>query len=508
VLRRRIGIRGKLLGFYGATLVLVLALEVLAQNAALRAGKEFEARLARYHAVQGLRTALADFRSLAERYLRERLPEQYDRLQGSAEGIAGMVARLAPLADESQDAYFEERAVRRGVEAWLPAVLDSLSRRQRGLPDAYQAYVAADRLAGYVDGYLGKLLSISMATGSSRYKEIVARGEDSRRLALAGILGAGALALGLSALFASSLTAPIRRLAEAADRMASGDLAVEPVEAATGDEVEVLARAFTAMSANIRALVEGLEEKAELERLLHAETLSRVSMGRALREAQFMNLQDQIRPHFLFNALNTIARNALFEGAPETERLARSLGKLLRYSLSEGRGFVSIGEELETLREYLSFQGIRFGQRLAWEIRSEPDIEGVPIPRFTLQPIVENAVRHGIEPKEEGGKVIVSARRLRDRVRLVVADSGAGMDGQLLKRIRAAAAGQGLPPPTDSTLHGEGLPGIGLANLETRLAYRYGVGVSLSVSSRRGRGTIVRISLPASGAAAEGADAV
>ncbi len=502
----RFGIRGKILGFYGLTLAVVVAVEILAQGAAVRAGLEFEGRLERYHSIQGLRAALGDFRSLAEQYMRERLPEQEAQLEGSLLDISGLADGIVVLGDESQDAYFEQRAARRGIDAWAPLVRQSIQKRKENRSDAYQSYLRADRIAAYVDGYLGKLLSLTMATGSARYKDIAARSAENRRLALAAIIGAGALALGFGALFASSISAPVRRLAEAADRIAAGDLDLEPIAVDTTDEVAVLARGFNAMSANISALIEGLKEKAELERLLHEESLSRLTMGRALREAQFMNLQDQIRPHFLFNALNTIARSALFEEADETERLARSLGKLMRYSLSQGGSFVTIGEELATLREYLSFQCIRFGSRLAWEVRSEPGVESILIPRFTLQPIVENAVRHGIEPKEVGGKVIASACLRGKRVRLVVADSGMGMEHSLLERIRQGIA---APPPGASAMTSEGAgaeepsaamvgagPGIGMANLQTRLAFRYPEGVKIAIASRAGRGTIVRISLP------------
>jgi two-component system, sensor histidine kinase YesM len=516
--RPSIGIRGKILLFYGGTLALVIALEVVAQDAALRAGSDFEDRLSRYHAVQGLRSSLEDYRALGERYMREGLPEQRSELEAELDSIVALSASLSRLAEDSQDAFFEARAARRGLDAWTPLARNALERRGEDAPDAYQDYAKADRIAVFVDGYLGKLLSLSLASGASRYRALAARSRASRRLALIGLVGAGALAMAFAAIFASSIAAPIRRLAEAADRMAAGDLDLEPVSADSGDEVAVLARGFNAMSASIRAMVEGLEEKAELERLVHERDIERVSMGRALREAQFMNLQDQIRPHFLFNALNTIARSALFEGAPDTERLALSLGKLMRYSLSEGGSFVSLGEELATLREYLSFQGIRFGERLAWEIRSEPGVESLSIPRFTLQPIVENAVRHGIEPKVEGGRVIVSARRRAGRVRLVVADSGMGMDAALLERLRASACGAqavgdpaatgdatgvhgGDTPLSDAVSVGEGRPGIGMANLELRLAYRYPGSARLSLVSRPGRGTLVRISLPAVGLA-------
>jgi two-component system sensor histidine kinase YesM len=489
----RIGIRGKILGF---ALLLVVALEVVAQGAALRAGREFEERLARYHAIQGMRSSVAEARALSERYMRERLPEQLESIEASLAALSEAAGGMVPEAEESREAFFEERAARRGLEAWIPALREALGRRQADDPDAYNSFLKADKVGAYVDGYVGKLLSLAMAYGSERYREIVERSEANRRLAIAVVLGAGTLALGLAALFAASIAAPIRRLAEATERMAAGDLEVEPVIAATGDEVEILARGFNAMSANIRALVEGLKEKAELEGLLHEETLSRVSMGKALREAQLMNLQDQIRPHFLFNALNTISRSALFEDAPKTEKLAGILGKLLRYSLSEGGALVSLGEELAVLREYLSFQVIRFGSRLRWEIRADGEVETLAIPRFTLQPIVENAVRHGIEPKEEGGAVLVSARRRGDKVRLVVADSGVGMRSELLERLRAAAAGILVSQAGGSAAPGDGAAGIGMANLESRLAYRYAEGARLAIASRPGRGTIVRITLP------------
>ncbi len=492
----RIGIRGKILLSYGLTLALVVAVEVLAQDAASRSGREFEERLARYYSIQGLRAALADFRAMGERYLRERQGDQLTALESSLDDIVRDAQALSPVPDEPQEAFFEGRAARRGIEAWAPAARAALAGRGPEKPEAFEEYARADRIAAYVDGYLGRLLSISMASGTARYGESLSRAAESRRLALMGLAVAGALALIFAALFAQSIAAPVRRLAEAADRMASGDLDVDPVTVGTRDEVAVLARDFNSMSANIRALVEGLKEKADLERQLHAETLERISMGRALREAQFMNLQDQIRPHFLFNALNTISRSALLEGAPETELLARSLGKLMRYSLSDRGSFVTVGEELAVLRDYLAFQSIRFGARLAWEVRSEPEAESLNVPRFTLQPLVENAVRHGIEPKVDGGRVVVSARRLRDRVRLVVADSGAGMDAAMLGQIRAAAAGEAPP----AAVPGEGSPGIGMANLELRLAYRYGGRARLAISSRPGRGTVIRISLPAAGA--------
>lgn len=487
---RRPGIRGKLLAFHGATILFVVIIELIAQGASDRAGREFESRLKRYHAIQDLRSSVSEFRSLSERYLREGGADQAAGLAADLGRIPAIAASLENLDDEGLDALFEQRAAKRGIEAWIPLALAALEEKTSGR-NAWDAWGQAERVAGYVDGYLGKLLSLAMTTGAARYSQIEERNAENRRLALAGIIGAGILAMGLTGFFAASITAPIRRLAEASERMASGDLDVETVDVKSADEVSVLARGFNSMAANIRAMVEGLREKAELERLLHEETLGRVSMGKALREAQYQYLQDQIRPHFLFNALNTIARSSLFENAPRTEKLAHSLARMMRYSLAEGGPQASLSEEFDCVREYLSFQGIRFGTRLSWEIRLQPEAGEFRLPRFTLQPLVENAVRHGIEPKVEGGKVVIQARSAGGRLRIYVADSGTGMDEELLGRLREGGGA--------GTAGGGAGIGIGLGNIRSRLGYRFGGDARLSISSRKGRGTMVRISLPMEG---------
>ena len=300
------------------------------------------------------------------------------------------------------------------------------------------------------------------------------------------LFGLGAVA------FSSSVADPIRRLADAAERIASGELDVPEVLAPTGDEVEVLARSFNIMSKSIASMLNDLKSKAELERRLREEERELMDKERSLREARFISLQDQIQPHFLFNALNTIARTALFEGAKETEQLSLALGRLFRYALGAPESMVSVQAELAIVEEYLAFQGLRFGDRLRWKIDARPAALTARIPRFTIQPFVENAVRHGIEPREEGGAVTVEARRKGNRLSLVIGDTGVGM--KLPPRGRGAG---GLRPASE---------GIGIANVRKRLELMYGAAAHLSIKSEPGAGTQVRISFPAEPVSEPGAD--
>jgi sensor histidine kinase YesM len=326
---------------------------------------------------------------------------------------------------------------------------------------------------------------------------------------------ASILAVIVIVLVTEAITAPLRKLAKEAEKLASGDLEAGIVEAHTNDEVETLARSFASMASNIRAMVEGLKEKAELERLLHEEELALVSMGKALREAQFMNLQEQMKPHFLFNALNTIARSALLERAERTESLALGLARLLRATIKDSGALSSLEEEITLAQAYIEFQHARFGDRLKWKIDVPSALQSLKVPRLMIQPLVENAVRHGLEPKVEGGTVYIKARRRNTSLILWVLDDGVGISKEKLEEIREHIVfslelknrkPEELPVPTDAELlnsdPGESEnellngTGIGLANLATRLAILYSGQCRFDIQADSDKGTLVRIMIP------------
>lgn len=485
----RFGIRSKLLLFYAVMIVLVAGVEIVTQTASFRTAQEFEDELARYHTVHRFRVAFSQHRALAERYLRELAAEQAESMRDGLLRLGQLAADVHPIGGQNQQYFFEVQAAERGLAAYAPLLESSVRKRLSLQGDYYADFARADRIAVYVDGYLSNLQSMLLEHGEADFKDQVARASGYRVVTLLLLSFAGVLSTIFALYFASSISVPIRRLADASARMAAGDLSVQPVEVATGDELETLARSFNAMSRTVRERISDLREKALLEKRLHDEELIVLNMERALKEAQFINLQDQIRPHFLFNALNTIARTALLEDASGTVRLAHGLGRLLRYALADSGALVTVGEELSVLREYLSFQQIRFGDRLAWRITSSPEVEELVVPRLILQPLVENAVRHGIEPKEQGGAVIVSICTRCDRVVVRVIDTGVGIEPGRLAALRAAMGADGQSQGADGF-------GIGMANVTRRLMLRYPGAASCRIASSQGRGTVVHLSIP------------
>jgi LytS/YehU family sensor histidine kinase len=184
-------------------------------------------------------------------------------------------------------------------------------------------------------------------------------------------------------------------------------------------------------------------------------------------------LQAQIRPHFLFNTLNVLS-NLIHADPRKAEDLTEELAAVFRYTLEATRTeWVPLEDELRFVTSYLRIEKARFEGRLGYLIDLEPTSKSVQIPPMILQPLVENAVRHGIASRVEGGTVRLSAKSAGGRLELIVEDSGSGLKAESTER-----------------------QGIGLKNVRDRLAYIYHDQAILRLSSVEPTGTRVTVTLP------------
>ncbi|HNL42713.1 MAG TPA: histidine kinase [Ottowia sp.] len=196
-------------------------------------------------------------------------------------------------------------------------------------------------------------------------------------------------------------------------------------------------------------------------------------------QARLMLLQSQLEPHMLFNTLANL--RALIGVDPQAaQQMLDRLDAYLRATLAASRSAQHpLAAEFARLDDYLALMAVRMGPRLAVALDLPDALAALPVPPLLLQPLVENAIRHGLEPRIEGGRIEVSARRTGDALVLTVSDSGVGFD------MTEPAAGAG---------------GFGLAQVRERIATAYGGRARVDVQSRPGGGTTVRIRLPMSGA--------
>lgn len=222
-------------------------------------------------------------------------------------------------------------------------------------------------------------------------------------------------------------------------------------------------------------LMEEIKAKAELENLLQV--------------AEIKALQSQINPHFLFNTLNTIACLALLEGATRTQEVVYALSDLLRTNLRDIAEMRTLGEEIRTIEDYLTIQSVRFDDRIQAVIDIDPALLQLPVPALSLQPLVENAIIHGLEPKKDGGQIKISGHDCSDKVVLTVSDTGVGMPAERIDAIFQGGQPVGKGQMTHTT-------GLGVINVHKRIQHCFGVQFGLRIESKVGEGTNIYVHLP------------
>lgn len=270
----------------------------------------------------------------------------------------------------------------------------------------------------------------------------------------------------------------LRRLSRQINRLAMGDLTV--VSHVDGnDEIGQLSRQFNNMVTSINELMTKVVETSEQNNRLAI----------AQKEIKLKMMASQINPHFLFNALESIRMKAHIRGEAEIANIVRLLGKLIRRNLEIGSGKTTIKAEIEMVRSYLQIQKFRYEDRLNFELTIEEGLDKVEIPPLIIQPLVENAIVHGLENKEEGVTVEVTIYEKDDLVHCTIQDNGAGIRPERLKEVMNSITG----------LEEEEKSRIGMRNVHQRLTLSYGEEHGLAITSEYGKGAKIEFTVPKGG---------
>lgn len=275
-------------------------------------------------------------------------------------------------------------------------------------------------------------------------------------------------------LLARKITNPLHALCEHTKRFAEGRLDTRAPESDI-TEIQLLSDQYDDMSDRIRELIVHIREEQELQ-----------------RQTELQLLQSQINPHFLYNTLDAIVWLAEGRQHKKVVDMITSLSAFLRIGLSKGRDFISIGEELEHVRSYLQIQHFRYEDILDYRIETEDAIAGCFIPKLTLQPIVENALYHGIKNKRGKGLLVINGWLEKGDVAVLqIEDNGMGMLKEQLDRLRNGWTMGNLKDPDAERA------GFGLKNVSDRLRLKFGDQYGMLIESEYGVGTIVTIRIPA-----------
>jgi sensor histidine kinase YesM len=412
--------------------------------------------------------ALQDACEMTDKYL-EMLPYDYRKVGSERYAIIWSLRNSYPI-------YKDIRNNITNMNVMDPSYITGL----------YYIYHVQD----YLKSYANRLLQNTLESGSKKYRRKVPFLYSIPYFILAIGTILVACVLYMARIMNRTFVSPVMRLAFVSRKIAQNDFGEEDLEAESRDEMGELVSAFNKMRQAMADYIRTLQEKSEVEIKLHREEMERLEMEKRLHATQFELFRSQMNPHFLFNTFNMISCMAKLENAMMTERMISSMSNLFRYNLKTTEALVPLSRELDVIRDYMYIQQMRFGSRIQYEIQCKVKDEDCLVPAFTLQPLVENAVIHGISRKEKGGRILVRIWKTQDTdmrnitVVVSVADTGEGISPGRLCEVQGA-----LKEQHTATI------GIGIGNIYKRVHMMREDG-DLRLYSKEGVGTVVQVIVP------------
>lgn len=417
-------------------------------------------------------------------YIRERTQENEEEFRQACLKTGQTINALPfDYALLSPERYARTWNIKNGYEGY-GRFRDELIEMDPQDPEFVQMLYRVYGMQDYLQTYAGRLMQATIKEGKRRYLDKVPVLYNIPYLIMAYSIAMMITVICLTKLLYNTLINPMVNLARCSRKIAVNDFSGGDVTVENQDEVGELVQAFNKMKHATEGHINTLKEKNEMAERLHKEELDRMETEKRLDAARLELLKSQINPHFLFNTLNMISCMAKLEEAQTTERMISSLGNIFRYNLKMSEQIVPLEQELKVAQDYMYIQQMRFGSRIQYECRLKADSQRTMIPAFTLQPLVENAVVHGISKKEEGGRILLKIWRNQKQTVISVADTGIGMEREALDELIVA-----LKERRTAKV------GIGLGNIYQRVKsmYKYG---DFRIYSRPGSGTVVQIILP------------
>lgn len=320
----------------------------------------------------------------------------------------------------------------------------------------------------------GRLYTVSrseetgwIVVGVSYVSELMEGADEARITYLLVAMLLLTVAMLLALLLSDKITRPIKSLELSMKEVEKGNFAHVALEVRENNEIGRLSRKFNSMTREIQKLMEESEREQ-----------------RAKRRYELKALQSQINPHFLYNTLDSIIWMAEWGKNQEVVKMTSSLARLLRRSISNEQEVVTIEEEIDYTEAYLTIQKMRYQDKLEYEIMVDPDIRNEETVKLVLQPLVENAIYHGIKYKEGKGLIQIRGFREETGIALQIQDDGRGMDQNTLDHI------------FEKHVRDTKSNGVGLQNVHERIRLYYGTAYGLSFESEPGKGTTVTVRLP------------
>ena len=395
------------------------------------------------------------------------LPEQIDEVRNNTKDILGQIPADYSYMNEEQ--YIIIQSIHNIYDSY-DNIYNSIVNSNLNDKDYRSAIDNCYKVQNYLEDYAKRYESITVSLGNEQYNSQKKLFYIIPVICIIIAFVVIILSIWIRLFMNRSIVKPILKLSDEARRISVNDYSGDDIIIEGDDEISLLIKEFTQMKHSTKNYIVTLKEKHKVEQ--------------QLEHMRFEMLKNQINPHFLYNTLDSIIWMSEAGRNDEVVLMTSALARLFRQSISNDKEQVTIAEEIEYVRSYLTIQKMRYKDKLEYSIDVSPEINHVMIIKFALQPLVENAIYHGLKYKETKGNLSIRGYVRGKKAYITIADDGVGMEEAALEHI------------FDETKKEHKSNGVGVPNVQKRLKLYYGQEYGISYISRKGVGTVATVTVP------------
>lgn len=360
------------------------------------------------------------------------------------------------------------------------------SKRGRNIQRYRENYDDATELYGYLQSYIYSLNNAQLRNNSASYTALSQTFHTLELISMFVLIAVTLANLLITLMTTRATTGPMKELVEEAGEIGDGNFDVPALDVRTGDEIGVVSAAFNEMVVSIKGYIAKIRESMENESRMKENELL---MDSHLKEAELKYLQAQINPHFLFNTLNAGAQLSMMEGADKTYRYLQNVATFFRNKTNREKQVTTLADEISLVDSYIYIINVRFSGSIVYEKRVDEDYLNVSFPSMILQPIIENAINHGVRDITWPARIVLSVYKTGDFITISVRDNGRGMTQEQIQNV--------LEGKTQVRAKGDETNGVGLGNVVSRMKLFYKCDDVFDITSAgQDKGTEVLLYVP------------
>lgn len=482
----RLSIRSKLIMVFGLTAALMFVINILLYVEINRSMKQLDEVYATNVSLNELTECLENTQEEVVDYLNTKSSDSLENYYRYVQQYNDMLEQLNGNIVDNEMKILEKN-IKNMSETYLMLADETIQAKRGRNVERYKSYYNDEfQNYQYIRTAIDRLNNLQFQNNSLNYQIMLQAIKYMEIISSVVVVVVAVINLLILMLLTRTITEPLGMLAKSANEVAGGNFDIHLVETGSEDEIGIVTHAFIKMVYSIREYIEKLKESMEKEQKMKERE---VLMEMHLKDAQLKYLQAQINPHFLFNSLNAGAQLAMMEDAEKTSIFIEKMADFFRYNVRKADEAATLGEEIEAVDNYVYILNVRFAGDIHFVKEIALGVEDIRLPSMILQPLVENAVNHGIRNVEWEGLIWLKVHYENGFLTISIRDNGQGMTQE---RISEVLEGRTSRPDgqKDST-------GIGMDNVINRLELFFGQKNLLQIYSEGlGKGTEVRITIP------------